>query len=349
MTAKDTVAVRVARGAVVFRLQRRSALLTSMLWLCALTLAVAALGLGEFDLRLADTLRVLGGGGTLIEYDVVVRDRLPRVVTGLGVGAAFAVSGAILQRIAANPLVSPDVIGVNAGASFGALLVMTVAGGAGASLVLGALAGALLTSAAIVLIALNRGLNGYRLVLVGIGIAAMLSSAISYLLVRADYHQVLSAASWLTGSLANRGTLHVTIVLVALAVAVPVLLVLGRHLRILELGDDLARTLSGGTTRVRLALITTAVVLAAMATAAAGPIGFIALVAPQITRRLLAGRPVTLGPAAAAGALLVTGADLVARLLFAPTELPVGAVTGVLGAPVLLYLLARANRIGHTG
>lgn len=349
MTARRTVVVRGVGGAVVFRLDRRSALLTSALWLAAVALALASLGFGEFDLRLADTLRVLGGGGTLIEYDVVVRDRLPRVVTGLGVGAAFAVSGAILQRIAANPLVSPDVIGVNAGASFGALLVMTVAGGAGVSLVLGALAGALVTSAAIVLVALNRGLNGYRLVLVGIGVAAMLSSAISYLLVRAEYHQVLSAASWLTGSLANRGALHVTIIVITLAAAVPVLLVLGRHLRILELGEDLAKVLTGGSGRVRLALIATAVVLAAMATAAAGPIGFIALVAPQITRRLLAGRPVTLGPAAATGALLVTGADLVARLLFAPTELPVGAVTGVLGAPVLLYLLARANRIGHTG
>ncbi|GAA1216669.1 FecCD family ABC transporter permease [Prauserella alba] len=349
MTARDTVVVHAARGTVALRLSRRSALLTSALWLAALALAVASLGLGEFDLRLADTLRVLGGGGTLIEYDVVVRDRLPRTVTGLGVGAAFALSGAILQRIAANPLVSPDVIGVNAGASFGALLVMTVVGGAGASLVFGALAGAMLTSAAIVLVALNRGLNGYRLVLVGIGIAAMLSSAISYLLVRAEYHQVLSAASWLTGSLANRGALHVTIIVATLAAAVPVLLVLGRHLRVLELGDDLARTLIGGAHRIRLALIITAVALAAMATAAAGPIGFIALVAPQITRRLLAGRSAALGPAAATGALLVTGADLVARLLFAPTELPVGAVTGVLGAPVLLYLLARANRIGHTG
>ncbi|GAA1252197.1 iron chelate uptake ABC transporter family permease subunit [Prauserella halophila] len=348
-TRRDTFHVRIARHGLVFRFSRRSTVLTSVLWLCAGGVLALSLGLGEFDLRLADTLRVLGGGGTLIEYDVVVRDRLPRAVTALGVGAAFGVSGAILQRIAANPLVSPDVIGVNAGASFGALFVITVLGGAGASLVLGALAGALLTGAAIVLIALNHGLSGYRLVLVGIGIAAMLSSGTSYLLIQADYRQVLNAASWLTGSLANRGTLHVAVIAGTLAVVVPVLLVLGRHLRVLELGDDLSRALSGGTRRIRLSLITTAVVLAAMATAAAGPIGFVALVAPQITRRLLPGRPVPLGTAAATGALLVIGSDLAARLLFAPTELPVGAVTGVIGAPVLLYLLARANRIGHTG
>nr|WP_221219737.1 iron chelate uptake ABC transporter family permease subunit [Prauserella isguenensis] len=334
---------------VAFRVSKRSVVLTAALGLCAGAVAVLSLGLGEFDLRPADTLRVLGGGGTLIEYDVVVRDRLPRAVTGLGVGAAFGLSGAILQRIAANPLVSPDVIGVNAGASFGALLVITVFGGAGAALVLGGLAGALLTAAAIVVLALGHGHGGYRLVLVGIGIAAMLSSAISFLLVRAEYRQVLSAASWLTGSLANRGALHVTIIAVTLAAAVAVLLVFGRHLRVLELGDDVASTLTGGAGRVRPVLITTAVVLAAMATAAAGPIGFVALVAPQITRRLLPGGPARLAPAAATGALLVIAADLAARLLFAPTELPVGAVTGVLGAPVLLYLLARANRIGHTG
>lgn len=350
MTARrDTLLLHAAGRGVAFRLSRRSVVLTAVLGLCAGAVAVLSLGLGEFDLSPADTLRVLGGGGTLIEYDVVVRDRLPRAVTGLGVGAAFGLSGAILQRIAANPLVSPDVIGVNAGASFGALLVITVFGGAGATLVLGALGGALLTAAAIVVLALGRGHGGYRLVLVGIGIAAMLSSAISFLLVRAEYRQVLSAASWLTGSLANRGALHVTVILTTLAVAVPALVVLGRHLRVLELGDDLARTLTGGVGRVRPALIGTAVVLAAMATAAAGPIGFVALVAPQITRRLLPGGPARLAPAAATGALLVIAADLAARLLFAPTELPVGAVTGVLGAPVLLYLLARANRIGHTG
>lgn len=346
MTARRDVPV--SGGGVLLRLLRRSVLLAAVLWVGAGGLAVVSLGLGEFDLGTAEILRVLGGGGTLIEYDVVVRDRLPRAVTGLGVGALFAVSGAILQRIAANPLVSPDVIGVNAGASFGALLVMTLVGGSGAMLVFGALVGALGTSAAIVLLALKHGLNGYRLVLVGIGIAAMLSSAISYLLVQAEYHQVLSAASWLTGSLANRGSLHVIVVAGTVVMAVPVLLVLGRHLRVLELGDDLAKALTGGATWMRPTLITTAVVLAAMATAAAGPIGFIALVAPQITRRLLPGGPIRLGPSAAMGALLVIAADLAARLLFTPTELPVGAVTGVLGAPVLLYLLARANRTGGT-
>ncbi|OLT45952.1 hypothetical protein BJF85_18325 [Saccharomonospora sp. CUA-673] len=341
--------LRGGTDTVVLRLSLRSTRVAVLAWAGALTLASLSLGMGEFELTWADTLRVLGGGGTLIEYDVVVGDRLPRVVTALAVGAAFALSGAILQRIAANPLVSPDIIGINTGASFGALLVMTVLGGAGAGLVLGALAGAAATGTAIVLIALKQGLTGYRLVLVGIGIAAMLSSATSYLLAQTNYHQIISAAAWLTGSLANRSALHVTVIGTTLAILVPALLVLSRHLRVLELGDDLARALTGGPHRIRLALIGIAVVLAAMATASAGPIAFIALVAPQITRRLVPHQPVPLAPTAAVGALLLIASDLLARLAFAPTELPVGAVTGVLGAPVLFYLLARANRIGRTG
>ncbi|QFG27408.1 iron chelate uptake ABC transporter family permease subunit [Actinomadura sp. WMMB 499] len=341
--------LRTPGAGVVFRLDRRSTALTVIAWLLAAALAALSLTLGQFDIGFGRVLEVLAGGGTLIEYDVVVRNRTPRAVTALGVGACFALSGAILQRIATNPLVSPDVIGVNSGAAVGALIVLTVLGGGGARTVLGALTGAFLTAAAIFVVSIKRGLNGYRLVLAGIGIAAMLSSAISYLLIQANYYTVQAATAWLTGSLANRDWSHVGMVGAALALAVPALLVLARRLRLLELGDDLAKVLSGDALRAKLALVLVAVGLAALATAAAGPIGFVALVAPQIVRRLLPGRHVALGPAAAVGALLVIASDLAARLLFTPAELPVGVVTGVLGAPVLLYLLARANKIGHAG
>ncbi|GAA4902864.1 FecCD family ABC transporter permease [Streptomonospora salina] len=346
---RDAFLLRSPRAAVVFRLGRRSTALAAAAWLLACGAALLSLTLGQYDIGATGVLRVLGGGGTLIEYDVVVGNRLPRALTGLGVGAAFALSGAILQRIAANPLVSPDVIGVNSGAAFGALTVLTVFGGTGLHTAAGALAGAAATAAAIFTLSAKRGVSGYRLVLVGIGVAAMLTSAVSFLLTRADYHSMQAAAAWLTGSLANRGGLHVAIIAATLAVAVPVLVVLARQVRLLELGDDLAMTLSGRAGGSRLALVAVAVVLAAMATAAAGPIGFVALVAPQIVRRMLPGRGPVLAATAALGALLVVAADLAARTLFTPAELPVGVMTGVLGAPVLLYLLARANRIGHTG
>lgn len=338
----------VTAGPAAFRFGRTATLITAIGWLTAIVVAAVSLTLGEFPITVSDVFTVMTGGGSLIERDVVLGDRLPRVVTGLGVGAAFALSGAILQRIATNPLVSPDVIGINSGAAFGALIVLTVLGGSGTTLVLGALIGALITAAAILLIAYKRGLQGFRLVLVGIGVASILTSGISYLLTRADVHEAMTAAVWLTGSLANRSALHVTVIGVTLLTVVPALAVLARHLRLLELGDDLARTL-GTRQSHRVALVLVAVTLAAMATAAAGPIGFVALVAPQIARRLLAERQAGLAPAAAIGALLVVSADLAARTLFAPTAMPVGILTAIIGAPVLLYLLARANRIGAAG
>ena len=346
---RDAVIITAGRGRFSARISRTGALITTAAWAVALTVAAASLTLGEYPITVTDALEVLAGGGTRIEQDIVLNGRLPRAATGLGVGAAFALSGAILQRIATNPLVSPDIIGINSGAALGALVVLIVLGGGGATLVVGALIGALATAVVILLIAYQRGLQGFRLVLVGIGVAAMLSSGISYLLTRSNINEAMSAAAWLTGSLANRSTLHVTIIGMTLLMAAPVLVVLARHLRLLELGDDLARTLSGTRQGYRVSLVLVAIVLAAMATAAAGPIAFVALVAPQIVRRLLAERHVGLAPAAAFGALLVVSADLAARLVFAPTEMPVGILTAMFGAPVLLYLLARANRIGAAG
>lgn len=347
-TARDTIVITAGRGRFAVRLSRLGASVTVIAWAAALIIGAASLTLGEFPIPVNDAVKVLGGGGTLIERDIVLGDRLPRVATGLGVGAAFALSGAILQRVANNPLVSPDVIGINSGAALGALIVLTVLGGGGATLVVGALIAAVLTAAAILFISYERGLHGFRLVLVGIGVASMLTSAISFLLTRADVHEAMTAAVWLTGSLANRGALHVTVIGITLLLAVPALAVLARHLRLLELGDDLAKTL-GSRQKHKVTLVLVAVTLAAMATAAAGPIGFVALVAPQIARRILAERHTGLAPSAAIGALLVVAADLTARLLFAPTGIPVGILTAIIGAPVLLYLLARANRIGAAG
>ena len=136
---------------------------------------------------------------------------------------------------------------------------------------------------------------------------------------------------------------------VALAVLLPVAFGLSRHLRLLELGDEAARGLGGRVELVRGGLLLVGVALAAVGTAAAGPIGFVALVSPQIARRLVGARTLGLAPSAACGALLLVASDLVARRLFAPTELPVGVVTAVLGAPYLLFLLARANPIGRGG
>jgi iron complex transport system permease protein len=221
--------------------------------------------------------------------------------------------------------------------------------GAGSgSLPVAAFVGGLATTTAVYLLAYRRGLSAYRLVLVGIGIAAVMSSVTSFLLTRAEIDDVQRATVWLTGSLNGRGWGEVVTCRSPRPVLVPAVLVLARPLRALQLGDDTARGVGLPVERSRAALIVVAVGCASVATAAAGPVAFVAFVAAPIARRLVRA-PLTIVPAALAGALLVLASDLVARTAFSPTELPVGIVTGLVGAPYLLWLLARANRVGRTG
>jgi iron complex transport system permease protein len=322
------------------------------------TLAVAGLAfavfcwsltVGDFPVPLADVLATLLGGGSDDSAFIVRTLRLPRGLTALLVGAGFGLSGAIFQRLARNPLASPDIIGVNAGAAAAAVFVIVILKGSAVQVTTGALAGSLLTALLVYLLAYSRGVTGYRLVLVGIGLTAVLGASTNYLFTRAEIFDAQRAMIWLTGSLNGRGWDHVRHMTIALAVLVPVAIALARQLRMLELGDDAAKGLGTRVDRARLALVVVGVGLAAVGTASAGPIGFVALVSPQIARRLVGARSLALVPSAACGALLLVASDLVARRLFAPTELPVGILTAVLGAPYLLYLLARANSIGSGG
>lgn len=313
-----------------------------------LVLFAVSLSVGDFPIGLAEVLAAIVGYGSE-DADFIVRTlRLPRALTAVLVGAAFGLSGAVFQSLARNPLASPDIIGITAGASAAAVFVIVVLGGAGSVVALGGFGGALATAVAIYLLAYRRGVSSYRLVLVGIGVGAVLASVTSYLLTRAELFDAQRATVWLTGSLNGRGWEHVRPVSMAMAALVPAVLVLARPLRALQLGDDTARGLGVRVEPARAALVVVAVGLAAVATASAGPVAFVAFVAAPIARRLV-DAPLTLVPAALVGAVLVLGADLVGRRIFAPTELPVGIITGIVGAPYLLWLLARANRIGKGG
>ncbi|ONI67269.1 hypothetical protein BWI15_29405 [Kribbella sp. ALI-6-A] len=331
------------------RIDLGGAVVTLVALLLAVAVGAYSLTIGDYEIPLGQVLNTLAGHGSLIMTDVVVNNRLPRVLVGLGVGTAFAVSGAIFQRLARNPLVSPDLIGINAGAALAAVVVITILGASPFWLPVGALLGSLLTAITVYLLAFKRGVAGYRLVLVGIGVTAILGSLTAYLLTLADIYTAKSALMWLSGSLAGRSWPEATLIGATVLVLVPAALASSRQLRLLELGDDLARTLAGRVELSRGILIAIGVGLAALATAAAGPIAFVALVAPQIARRLLAERVAGLLAAGAIGALLVVSADLLARQLFAPIPLPVGVVTAFLGAPYLLLLMARANRVGRGG
>jgi iron complex transport system permease protein len=340
----------VARlGGLSVRVYWPAVLLGGLLAAMAAAVALVSLALGDFETGVGDVVDALTGRAGAMVTHVVVEMRLPRVLTALGVGAALALSGSLLQRLARNPLVSPDVIGISAGATTAAVLAIVVFGGSAAAIAAGALAGAVSTALLLYLLAYRNGVSGQRLVLVGIAVTAMLSAVTSYLLTRAELTTAQRAMLWLTGSLANRDWPHVVTVAAALAVLAPAALLLARPLSLLQLGEDTAAALGGRVQPVRAALLFTAAALAATATAVAGPVAFVALVAPQIVRRLLGGRAVALLASAACGGLLVAGADLLARTAFGGSELPVGVVTGVLGAPYLLYLLARGNRAGRGG
>ncbi|HEV7759732.1 MAG TPA: iron chelate uptake ABC transporter family permease subunit [Acidimicrobiales bacterium] len=348
-TVGTSVVVHVPGVGWSTRVHARAVAVTVVVLALAFGVFCWSLSVGDFPIALSDVLSSLVGAGHP-DTDFVVRTlRLPRGLTALLVGAGFGLSGAIFQRLTRNPLASPDIIGVNAGAAAAGVLAIVVWHAQPGDVTLTALAGGLVSAVAIYVLAYKQGVTGYRLVLVGIGITAMLGSVTSYLLTRAEIFDAQRATVWLTGSLNGRSWDHVRPMAWALAVLLPVAAGLARQLRLLELGDDAARGLGSRVEAARGALLLTGVGLAAIATASAGPIGFVALVSPQIARRLVGPQSVGLLPAAACGALLLVASDLVGRRIFAPTELPVGIVTAVLGAPYLLFLLARANKIGSGG
>ncbi|MFC4533587.1 FecCD family ABC transporter permease [Sphaerisporangium dianthi] len=317
-----------------------------------LLLVALHLRLGDIPMSLAEVVRAVLGGGTGGERLVIMELRLPRALTGALVGAALGVSGAITQAIARNPLAGPDILGVTSGAGL-AVVALTVAsgtayGGAGGALasvgipavaLAGGLAGALLVYG----LAWRRGLDGYRLVLVGVGVVAVFTNLKYWLLTVGDVNDATRAMVWISGSLNARGMEHVIPVAIALTVILPATLAGTRVLGALRLGDDTVRGLGVRVDLARGALLLCAVLLASVATAAAGPIAFVALAAPQIALRLAGVAQPPLAVSAVTGAVLVTGADLAARTA-APVELPVGVVTAVLGAPYLIYLLVRTRR-----
>ncbi|GAA3715049.1 iron chelate uptake ABC transporter family permease subunit [Nonomuraea antimicrobica] len=300
------------------------------------------IGLGEVRLGLGEVVQSLVGAGDQGTAFVVRELRLPRALTGLLAGAAFGLSGALFQAMTRNPLASPDMIGVTQGA--GVAVVAGIVLGVGSGLQFLGFAGAVAAALVTYLLAWRRGASGGRFVLVGIGLSWMCTSATEFLMVTSDDFQAQQALGWLFGNLNGRTWDHVTPLAVALVLLVPIALLLGRWTRALQLGDEVATVLGAPVRAARLALLMAGVGLVAFGTAAAGPVAFVALAAPQIAQRLAR----TAGPPPLAsglvGAFIVLSADLIARLLIPDVELPVGVVTGALGAPLLLWLLARGRR-----
>lgn len=340
------------RGPVSLRWRIRHLVVALAALALTVLLAAIGLGMGDYPITPLRVLAILVGAGDRLEQLVVLDLRLPRTVAALVVGFALGVSGAITQTVARNPLASPDILGITAGASAGAVAAIVLTGSAGAvtgfassvGVPASALIGGLLTSVVIYGLAWRRGLDGYRLVLVGIGIGAVLTGVTSWLLTRAEINDAARATVWLNGSLNGRGWEQILPVLIAVGILAPLLVLLSWQLGVLNLGDDVARGLGLRLEPARLVVLLVAVLLASVATAAAGPIAFVALVCPQLARLLIGtDRPPLLVSGILAMAL-VAGSDVLARTVLSDTPLPVGIVTAILGAPYLLFLLARTNR-----
>jgi iron complex transport system permease protein len=334
--------------AVRHRLHRREIVVCLALAAAVLGVFLASLVVGDFPLTVAEVFSSLTGRGTRATDFIVYELRLPRVLTGIAVGVCFGVSGAIFQSMVRNPLASPDIIGISAGASASAVIAILALGLSGFAVSAFAFVGALVTAIAIYLLAWRQGVSGYRLVLVGIGLGAMMYAVIDFLMTRASVWDAQVALRWLTGSLNGAAAADLQPLLVVMAVALPLTLWAGRSLSGLQLGDDTASGLGIRVERSRLMLIIFGVALNATATAAAGPVGFVAFVAGPIARRLTHGTGIALIPAALVGALVVSASDFVGQHLL-PVPMPVGILTAAVGAPYLLYLLVVSNRIGQGG
>lgn len=340
-------------GAALVRAARRRSLrrgrtVTAVLAAAVVILFAVSILLGTYTVTIPDFFRILGGEQIPGATFIVMESKLPRAVIGLMVGAAFGISGSIFQTMLRNPLASPDIIGISYGASASAVTAIVVFGAAGSTVSLAALCGALVVALAIYLLSRRGAAAGYRLILVGIGFAAVMQSIVTFLMTRTDVRTASQALIWLNGSLNSSSWDRAVPLAAALVVLLPAAAVLARQLRGLELGDDTAAGLGVRVEASRLGLLAAGVALAAVATAAAGPISFIAFLSGPIARRLLGGRN-SLAVSALVGAVIVLAADFAGANLVPGISLPVGVVTGALGAPFLLWLLVTANRVGRGG
>lgn len=343
-------ALRIGRFSTVWR--PRHFLFSIALAILTGALCAVSLGLGDYPispLRVADIL--ITNGGSRIEHLVIFDWRMPRTLTAVLVGSALGISGSLTQSVARNPLASPDILGITTGASAASVAVIVL--GSGSSGALGwlssvgvpvaALLGAFTTGIAIWVLAYRRGIDPFRLVLAGIVISALLTAIINFLLTRATLDDATNAHMWLAGGLSSASWSRALPVLGIIVVLAPLFAWITFQLSASVLGPDLARGLGQNVTSIQALLLVLAVVLAAIAVSAAGPIGFVALISPHVAR-LLCGRDTP--PIVASGlfgASLLLTADIVTQT-WLPVELPVGLLTSAVGGLFLIYLLISTNR-----
>ncbi|TDD22466.1 FecCD family ABC transporter permease [Nonomuraea diastatica] len=333
----------VARGRRRHASRRRLVILTlAVLAVAAFTVTLMA---GKTFYPPGDVVRVILGEQVPGASFTVGRLRLPRAVLAVVSGFSFGLAGVTFQTMLRNPLASPDIIGISSGASAAAAIAIVSLSLGRTQVSILAIVSALAIAMLVYTLAFRDGVAGTRLILIGIGISAMLDSITSYVLSRAAEWDLQEAMRWLTGSLNGTTWEQALPAAVALAVLTPVLLSQARNLSAMQLGDDTAAALGVRVERTRVTVIVAAVGLIAFATAAAGPIAFVAFLSGPIAARIVGAGGSLLVPAGLVGALLVLVADFAGQFAF-DARYPVGVVTGVLGAPYLVYLIVRTHRAG---
>jgi iron complex transport system permease protein len=339
------ISFRLPKEMISFLLDRRAILVTLGLLAAAIALFIVSTGMGTMHISPAGVIKAILGIGSPTEEVVVNKLRLPRVTVALLVGSALALSGAILQGMIRNPLASPDIIGITGGASAVSVLFISVFQKASIHLLpFAAMAGALAATAIIYLLAWKKGVSPVRLVLIGIGINAAMSAITTFLIVRSPMYLTSKALTWMTGSVYGSGWKQVDALLPWFLIFFPLSFVLARAINVQQLGDDLAIGVGNTVQRHRLLLLFTSVALAGSAVAFGGAIGFVGLIAPHLSRRLVGSSYGALLPVSAlSGGIIVMAADLVARMAFQPLDLPVGLFTALIGAPFFIYLLYRTR------
>lgn len=331
-----TLSLRI--GAGVWRFGVRTIVIRVVLIMLLLGVGLAALTVGTYQLDVSQVLSALSGGGEDNIRKLILEWRLPRVLFAILGGLALGVSGAIFQSLTRNPLGSPDVIGFDAGSYTGALIVMLVLGSVSyAVIATGAVLGGVLTALLVYLLAYRRGIQGFRFIIVGIGVSAFLVAINSYLLVSTNTQEARAAVAWGFGSFSALGSEQLLPFALMLVVILPLIAIARRGFAQLELGDDAARALGIGVERTRLSMTVLGVALTAIVTAAAGPISFVALVAPQLARRLVRAPGLDMVSAGITGALLMLAADFIGQRI----DITVGLVTVVLGGGYFAWLLIR--------
>ena len=313
------------------RLERNAVLLGAILVAIVFAAMIGALSLGDYPMTAWETVaNLFGFSDDYLGQFFVQSQRLPRVMATIAVGAALGASGCIFQQLSGNTLGSPDIIGFTTGSATGAVVTIIVLDGSPIATAVGALLGGAGAALAVYALTLSNGkLSAARLVLVGIGMASILSAVNALLMVKASINAAQTAAQWLAGSFNATTWGEVGFALSTILVLVPAALLLARPLSVMITGDE---------------LMIVGVALTAISVAVAGPIAFVALAAPQLARRISRASGIGMGNAALMGAALVAVSDIIAQRIFAPTQLPVGVVTGLLGGVYLVWLLGRQWR-----